>query len=481
MDKRRLARIAAFLPLALVIALMTSLPARGAYAQTVRGPKSAGALAVKGSKLVDKNGKAIQLKGVSTHGLAWFPSYVNDACFKQLRTKWGANVVRLAMYTQEYGGYCSGGNKKDLLALVKKGVKLAAQNDLYAIVDWHILSDGNPNTHVSEAKSFFSNVSKTFAKNTNVIYEICNEPNGSTTWSDIKKYAKKVIPVIRKNDPDAVIIVGTPTWSQEVDKAAQSPLSYKNVLYALHFYAATHKDDLRARMTNAVKGGLPVFVSEFGICDASGNGSIDKSSANAWVKSMDKLGVSWCMWSLCNKDESASILKSGCSKSSGFKTSDLSTSGKWLLNTLGGTASGSTATADGAGGTGGKAADKGSASSGNSSSTTTKASGKSVTFTSGKLSCKATLTSSWPAGNGKTCYQYDLTITNKGAARTSWSVSVPFNKKIAFTNGWNGTYKASGSTLTIKSMDYNGTIAKGGKVEGVGFQVTAASGLGVKK
>ncbi|MEE0027548.1 MAG: glycoside hydrolase family 5 protein, partial [Atopobiaceae bacterium] len=216
MNKRHFARIATLLSLGLVLMLAFSLPARGAFAQTVRGPKSAGALAVKGSKLVDKRGKAIQLRGVSTHGLAWFPSYVNDACFRQLRTKWGANVVRLAMYTQEYGGYCSGGNKKELLALVKKGVRLAAQNDLYAIVDWHILSDGNPNTHVSEAKSFFANVSKTFAKSTNVIYEICNEPNGSTTWSDIKRYAKKVIPVIRKNDPDAVIIVGTPTWSQEV-------------------------------------------------------------------------------------------------------------------------------------------------------------------------------------------------------------------------------------------------------------------------
>lgn len=487
MDKRRFARIATLISLGLVLMLALCLPARGAYAQTVRGPKSAGALAVKGSKLVDKSGKAIQLRGVSTHGLAWFPSYVNDACFRQLRTKWGANVVRLAMYTQEYGGYCSGGNKKELLSLVKKGVRLAAQNDLYAIVDWHILSDGDPNTHVSEAKSFFANVSKTFAKSTNVIYEICNEPNDSTTWSDIKRYAKKVIPVIRKNDPDAVIIVGTPTWSQEVDKAAKSPLSYKNVLYALHFYAATHRDDLRSRMTSTVKGGLPVFVSEFGICDASGNGSIDKGSANAWVSAMNKLSVSWCMWSLCNKDESASILKSSCGASSGFKAGDLAASGKWLLDALGGKLSSGTAKAGGGNGSGSGSGTSSSSGSGSGTSATggsgssATASGKTTTFVCGKLSCKAVLVNSWPAQNGKTCYQYDLTVTNRGAARASWSVSVPFNKKIGFVNGWNGTYKASGCTLSIKSMDYNGSLAKGGTVSGVGFQVTSTAGLAVKK
>ncbi len=301
---------------------------------TSPGASSAGALRVAGNQLVDQRGHAIQLTGVSTHGLAWFPQYVNDACFEQLRSQWNANVVRLAMYTQEYGGYCSGGNKGELRDLVKRGVRLATDHDLYAIVDWHILSDGNPNTHVKDAKAFFSDMSATFKNHTNVIYEICNEPNGGTTWNQVKKYANQVIPVIRANDPDAIIIVGTPTWSQEVDKAAASPLAYDNVLYALHFYASTHKDDLRDRMVRAVRGGLPVFVSEFGICDASGNGSIDKASANAWVTTMRELGVSWCMWSLCNKAESASILKSSCSATSGFESSDLTTTGAWLVKTL---------------------------------------------------------------------------------------------------------------------------------------------------
>lgn len=426
-------------------------------ASTVRGPKSAGALKVSGNRLVDKNGKAIQLRGVSTHGLAWYPGYVNGSCFKQLRQKWNANVVRLAMYTQEYGGYCSGGNKKELTDLVKKGVRLAAKNDMYAIVDWHILSDGNPNTHVSEAKRFFKEISSTFKNSKNVLYEICNEPNGGTTWKDIKRYAKKVIPVIRKNDPDAVIIVGTPTWSQEVDKAAASPLSYKNVMYALHFYAATHKSELRDRMTSAVRGGLPVFVSEFGVCEASGNGSVDKSSANAWVSTMNDLGVSWCMWSLCNKSESASIIKSGCPATSGFKSGDLTASGKWLLKALKGKLRSGTSGGDGS------------------------ASWGDVSFESGNFSCTAKVTSSWDMGDGKTCYQYELSITNRGSICTSWAVRVPFGSSISFVNGWNGMFTAKGNNLSIRNADYNGRIESGATLTGIGFQVASSGSLAIKK
>ena len=297
-------------------------------------PSTSGALHVKGSQLMDERGNPVQLRGLSTHGLAWFPAYVNDACFGQLRRDWGANVVRLALYTQEYGGYCSGGDQANLRELVCQGVRYATANDLYVIIDWHILSDGNPLTHASEAKAFFSEMSRTFASHNNVLYEICNEPNGATTWADIKSYASQVIPVIRANDPDAVILVGTPTWSQEVDKAAEDPLHYDNVMYTLHFYAATHRDELRDRLKRVLRDGLPVFVSEFGICGASGNGAIDEASANAWVSVLADHQVSWCMWSLCNKAESASAIRSDCTKTSDFVQKDLTQSGRWLVDVL---------------------------------------------------------------------------------------------------------------------------------------------------
>lgn len=297
---------------------------------------SAGRLHVKGTKLVDKKGHEVQLRGVSTHGLSWYPQYVNDKCFAKLHDKWGANVVRLAMYTEEYNGYCSGDakNRSDLKKLIKKGVKLAKKHKMYVIVDWHILSDGNPNSHKKEAKAFFREMSREFKGYNNVIYEICNEPNNGTSWKEIKSYARSVISTIRKNDKKAVIVVGTPTWSQDVDQAAADPIKGDNIMYALHFYAATHKTDLRNKMTAAINKGLPVFVTEYGICDASGNGAIDKKEADRWVQTMDEYGVSYIAWNLSNKQESSSIIKSSCSKVSGFKKSDLSDEGKWLYSML---------------------------------------------------------------------------------------------------------------------------------------------------
>lgn len=297
---------------------------------------SAGRLHVKGTKLVDKKGHEVQLRGVSTHGLSWYPQYVNDKCFAQLHDKWGANVVRLAMYTEEYNGYCSGDakNRSDLKKRIKKGVRLAKKHKMYVIVDWHILSDGNPNSHKKEAKAFFREMSREFKGYNNVIYEICNEPNNGTSWKEIKSYAKSVISTIRENDKKAVIVVGTPTWSQDVDQAAADPIKGDNIMYALHFYAATHKADLRNKMTAAINKGLPVFVTEYGICDASGNGAIDKKEADRWVQTMDEYGVSYIAWNLSNKQESSSIIKSSCPKVSGFKKSELSDEGKWLYNLL---------------------------------------------------------------------------------------------------------------------------------------------------
>ena len=143
--------------------------------------------------------------------------------------------------------------------------------------------------------------------------------------------------MIRANDPDGVILVGTPNWSQYVDQAAADPIQdQENLMYTLHFYAATHRDDLRSRMTAAVEAGLPVFVSEYGISSADGGGHIDQAEADRWVAAMDRYGISYVAWNLSNKDEASAILLPSCTKTSGFDQWDLSGSGRWLYQTLGG-------------------------------------------------------------------------------------------------------------------------------------------------
>jgi endoglucanase len=296
--------------------------------------KAVGQLHVQNGTLRNQDNQTVQLKGVSSHGLAWYPEYVNEDAFRTLRDDWGVNVVRLANYTEEWGGYCSGGSQEQLKEKIDEGVKAATDLGMYVIIDWHILSDKNPMTHESEAEQFFDEMSSKYAQNDNVIYEICNEPQDSPWATVIKPYAEQIIPVIRKHSPNAVVLVGTNTWSQDVDEVIGNELSYGNVMYTLHFYAGTHKDALRNKLIKAADAGLPVFVSECSICDASGNGGIDYDSAGAWLELMNQRKISFVAWSLSNKNETSALIKSSCSKLSGWNTDDLSETGNWFRTAI---------------------------------------------------------------------------------------------------------------------------------------------------
>lgn len=292
------------------------------------------ALNVKGTHLVNSKGKTVQLKGVSTHGLSWYPEYVNQKAFTQMKKKWKINTVRLAVYTAEYNGYCTGdkANRKALERKIDDAVKYADKAGLYIIIDWHILSDGNPRTYEKQSLAFFKKTASKYKNHTNVIYEICNEPNGGTSWSTIKTYAKKVVKAIRSRDKKAVILIGTPNWSQDVDIAADSPLKgYKNLMYTLHFYAGTHGQYLRDKAQAALDKGLPLFVSEFGISDASGNGNLNKTEGANWMKFLRKNKIGYVGWNLSNKAESSALIRQSCRKTSGWSNGNLTPWGKWLL------------------------------------------------------------------------------------------------------------------------------------------------------
>lgn len=290
-----------------------------------------GKLSVEGTKIVDKNKQEFQLKGVSTHSIAIYSQYINEETFKEMRDNWNINVIRIAMYSNPNDGYT-----KELHSKVKEAVNYATDLGLYVIIDWHILQDNNPNTYKNEAISFFEEMANEFKNNKNVLYEICNEPNGDVTWDkDIKPYAEEVISKIRAIDTNAIIIVGTPKWSQDVDIVANNPITdYENIMYTLHFYAATHKDELRKKLKIAHEKGLPIFVTEFGISDASGNGTISQEEGDKWIELLNSYNISWVCWNLSNKNETSAILNSNCNKTTDFQESDFSQQGKWLLKKL---------------------------------------------------------------------------------------------------------------------------------------------------
>lgn len=292
-----------------------------------------GYLHTSGNKLVDGSGNVVQLRGVSTHGISWFPEYVNYDAFASLKNDWGANVVRLAMYPAEYNGYLTGGDKNALKQIIDNGVNYATQLGMYVIIDWHVLNY-QPSQYTSQACEFFAEMASKYSGHNNVIYEICNEPVGADWNSNIKPYAETVINTIRQYDDHALILVGTNTWSQDVDAVVGNALNDSNVMYVLHFYAATHKDNIRNKLQTALNAGLPVFVSECSICDASGNGGIDYDSANTWLNYMNSNDISFIAWSLCNKNETSALIAPWCNKLSGWSDDELSETGRWFKTAI---------------------------------------------------------------------------------------------------------------------------------------------------
>lgn len=294
-----------------------------------------GRLQVSGTKLTDESGNIIQLRGVSTHGISWYPDYVNYDAFATLRDDWGANVVRIAMYPEENNGYLSGGDKNSLKQIIDNGVNYATQLGMYVIIDWHVL-DYAPSKHTQEACDFFAEMASKYSGHDNVIYEICNEPVGADWNSDIKPYAETVIGTIRQFDDHSLILVGTNTWSQDVDSVVGNTLDDGNVMYVAHFYAGTHKENIRNKISTALNAGVPVFISECSICDASGNGGIDYASANEWLDFMNSNQLSFIAWSLSNKAETSALISSGCSAKSGWSDGDLSETGRWFKSAISG-------------------------------------------------------------------------------------------------------------------------------------------------
>ena len=453
-----------------------------------------GALKVDGTNVVDANGDVFQIAGVSTHGLAWFPDYVNKDAFMSIRDDWGANTIRLAMYTAENGGYCEGGNKDNLKALVKDGVNYATELGMYVIVDWHILHDLDPNKYKSDAIAFFDEMSREFKDQDNVIYEICNEPNGGTSWSQVKSYALEVIPVIRANDPNAIIIVGTPNWCQFVDDAANDPITeYDNLLYAVHFYAETHRDDIRNRMTTAINKGLPVIISEFSICDASGNGRNNIDQANIWIDLLDQYNVGFVAWNLSNKAESSSLIASGCQKKSGWTYDELSESGKWyvgvlnehsdngagILNGQAPVTTGNNSSNNGGNSGNGSANNNNNSNSGNNNNANNnqQAALPSGSGSGNNLYATVSASNSWESGSGH-CTQLNVSIENKGSSAASgWTVEIDLGQSATIDQIWCAVGTVEGNKIILTPESFNGTIEGGKTVSDIGLIITTSGSV----
>ena len=294
-------------------------------------PSTNGQLTVSGTYLVDQSGQPVILKGISTHGLTWFPEYISSEYFELLSKEWDCNMIRLPMYTDIY---CE--DHEPSLSILKNGIQYAIDSDMYVLVDWHILNDYDPNMNLDEAMAFFEEMSKEYAGVPNIIYEICNEPNQSCDWEDVYTYCEKIIPIIQKNSPGTVIVIGTPDYDRALIPAVRRPVPFDNVMYVLHFYAATHYESLQATLLEALDHDLPVFISECGISEASGDGKVDYENAALWFNILHDHGISYAIWSFSDKNESSAMIKAKYEPENPLTDNDLTPVGLWVKDLVSG-------------------------------------------------------------------------------------------------------------------------------------------------
>lgn len=295
------------------------------------GIEEHGRLTVRGTRLYDASGNEVVLRGISSHGLTWYPEYTNYRSLKTIK-EYGANIFRIAMYVDQNDGYIEEPelNRKLLYAAIENS--LAA--DLYTIVDWHVLRDENPNSHIDKAMKAFEEIAGRYGNEPGIIYEICNEPNGDTTYEDIVQYAGKIIPVIRKYAPDALILVGTPNFCTSLSEAIENPLDFENIMYTYHYYAGVSDCEFAIEeIGRGLESGLPVFVSEWGM-DSYNATKENWNDTESFLSFLDQNGIGWINWSLSNKEEGYSLLRKDTVKLNGWENDDFSDIGRFVVNRL---------------------------------------------------------------------------------------------------------------------------------------------------
>ena len=290
-----------------------------------------GLLKISDGKLCSASGQPVQLKGMSLFWSQWAGRFYSASTVNNLADGWGCTVIRAAMGV-EAGGYLT--NPEAEKARVRTVVDAAIAKGIYVIIDWH---DHHAEQHRSQSVAFFREMAAAYKNVPNVMFEVYNEPT-SVSWRTVKGYAEAVIDEIRAAEAQNVVIVGSPTWSQDVDKAADDPIDKPNVAYTLHFYAGTHKQGLRNKAAYAMRKGLAIVVTEWGTCDASGNGGFNEAESEKWMKFLDDNKISWANWSMFDKNETASAVKPGTSPQGPWTAADLTESGAFVTRHISETA-----------------------------------------------------------------------------------------------------------------------------------------------
>ncbi len=275
-----------------------------------------GQLKVNGTNIIDASENPIVLRGISFAWHNWWPRFYNSGTVDWLYNDWECSVIRAAMGIEPEGAYLT--DSVEAMNKIKTVVEAAIKTGIYVIIDWH-----SHNFNLKEAKAFFTYMAETYGNYPNVIYEIFNEPV-KQSWDEVKAYSIEIINTIRAIDKNNIILIGSPYWDQDIHIVADNPISgYNNIMYTVHFYAATHKQWLRDRCDYAISKDIPIFISECAGMEASGNGKINSVELETWINWMENNKISYIFWSVADKNETCSFLKSSAGSEGNWSLDEL--------------------------------------------------------------------------------------------------------------------------------------------------------------
>jgi endoglucanase len=290
------------------------------------------ALKVKHANVYNAADNPARLRGISFSWSIWGGrKYYNADVVKWLKEDFNVNLIRVSMAIEPEHGYLSdpAGQEK----LITSTVDAAIKEGLYVLIDWH---DHHANANLQQSRAFFAKIAKKYAGVPNVIYEVWNEPE-RVAWDTVKNYAIQIIQEIRKYDKDNIIVVGSPSWDQDVDVAAKDPITgFSNIAYSFHFYASDpgHQERLTAKADEALRLKLPLFVTEWGVGEANGDGVFDKKKTNKWLNWMERNELSWANWNITDKAETTAILVPGASEKGNWTAEQLTPAGAYIREVL---------------------------------------------------------------------------------------------------------------------------------------------------
>jgi len=293
-------------------------------ADAPRGRRPVSRLRVETGGIV-RGDELVRLSGASLFWPNLQPHLFCAQTVQWLARDWRLNLIRVPIGIAPEGPPMM---LSDAVALAKRVIDAAIAEDIYVLVDWHAHDE------LAEGAYCLASLAEHYRDQPNILYETWNEPAPRFGWDTIRTYHEKVIDAVRVHAPSALIVAGTPEHSKRVDTAALAPLARPNIAYALHFYAGTHREGLRARARAALSRGLTLLASEWGACEANGDGLTDWAEANRWLAFLKQYGVGDITWAISSKQEASSALRARSKAVSGWGRSDLTPAGRFHRSRL---------------------------------------------------------------------------------------------------------------------------------------------------